>query len=73
MHLAIADRFSPSSFSYGALLGAAFNVIMIWNGNTLPSMLVILISNRFFLLESRRNENCRRLLRQGLGKISWFF
>ena len=48
--LAIADRFSPSKvFLVSALLGAAFNVTLIWNGNTLPSMLVIRFLTGFFL------------------------
>jgi hypothetical protein len=50
--LAIADRFSPSKvFLVSALLGAAFNMTLIWEGNTLMSMLVIRFLTGFFLLE----------------------
>jgi MFS family permease len=48
--LAIADRFSPSKvFLVSALLGAAFNMTLIWEGNTLMSMLVIRFLTGFFL------------------------
>ncbi|MBU0941828.1 MAG: MFS transporter [Bacteroidetes bacterium] len=48
--LAIADRFSPSKvFLMSALVGAACNLALIWDGNTLPSMLVIRFLTGFFL------------------------
>lgn len=48
--LAIADRFSPSRvFLLSALAGAAFNVALLWEGNTLLSMLVVRFFTGFFL------------------------
>jgi MFS family permease len=48
--LAIADRFSPSKvFLVSALLGALFNTGLIWEGNTLFSMLSFRFLTGFFL------------------------
>jgi len=48
--LAIADRFSPSKvFWISALLGAAFNAGILWEGNTLATMLSIRFLTGFFL------------------------
>jgi MFS family permease len=48
--LAVADRFSPSKvFLVSALLGAGCNLILIWEGNNLSSMLVIRFLTGFFL------------------------
>jgi MFS family permease len=48
--LAIADRFSPSKvFLVSALLGALFNTGLIWEGNTLLSMLSFRFLTGFFL------------------------
>lgn len=48
--LTIADRFSPSKvFFISALLGALFNVGMIWDDNSLASMLLLRFVTGFFL------------------------
>lgn len=48
--LAIADRFPPSKvFLISALLGAAFNAGMLWEGNTLATILSIRFLTGFFL------------------------
>jgi MFS family permease len=48
--LAIADRFSPSKvFFLSALAGAAFNIVLLWEGNTLLSLLVVRFLTGFFL------------------------
>ena len=48
--LAIADRFSPSKvFLISALLGAACNLGILWDGNNLASMLSIRFLTGFFL------------------------
>lgn len=48
--LTIADRFSPSKvFFISATLGALCNVAIIWDGNTLPSLLVFRFLTGFFL------------------------
>lgn len=50
--LTIADRFSPSKvFFISALLGAAFNLGMTWNGNSLISLLILRFFTGFFLAE----------------------
>ncbi len=48
--LTITDRFSPSRvFMVCALLGAAANGLVIWEGNTLASILVLRLLTGFFL------------------------
>lgn len=48
--LAIADRFSPSKvFLISALLGAVFNAGMLWEGNSLATILCIRFLTGFFL------------------------
>jgi len=48
--LNVADRFSPSRvFFSAALLGAIFNVALIWEGNTLGSILLLRFVTGFFL------------------------
>ena len=48
--LAIADRFSPSKvFLISALLGAVCNLGILWEGNTLTTMLSIRFLTGFFL------------------------
>ena len=47
---AIADRFSPSRvFLVCATTGALFNVAMIWQGNTLSTLLLLRFLTGFFL------------------------
>ncbi|WP_405203152.1 nitrate/nitrite transporter [Dokdonia sp. LLG6352-1] len=47
---AIADRFSPSRvFLVCAITGALFNVAMIWQGNTLSTLLLLRFLTGFFL------------------------
>ena len=48
--LMIADRFSPSRvFFVSALLGAGFNLLVIWEGNSLWSLLGLRFMTGFFL------------------------
>ncbi len=48
--LTIADRFSPSKvFFICALIGASINLGMLWNGNTLTSLIAIRFMTGFFL------------------------
>lgn len=48
--LTIADRFSPSKvFLISALLGSLFNLGVIWEGNTLMSLLLLRFFTGFFL------------------------
>ena len=48
--LTIADRYSPSLvFLISAALGALFNGLMIWDGNTLYSLLTLRFVTGFFL------------------------
>ena len=48
--LTIADRFSPSKvFFTSAALGALCNVAIIWDGNTLASLLIFRFLTGFFL------------------------
>ena len=48
--LSIADRFSPSKvFFICAVLGAVFNISIIWEGNTYESILVFRFFTGFFL------------------------
>ncbi|RMG86105.1 MAG: MFS transporter [Bacteroidetes bacterium] len=48
--LTIADRYSPSKvFAGSALLGAAFNMGLMWSGNTLGTMLAGRFLTGFFL------------------------
>ena len=48
--LTIADRFAPSKvFFTSAVLGALFNLGLLWNGNTFNSMLVFRFLTGFFL------------------------
>jgi MFS family permease len=48
--LAIADRFSPSKvFLISALLGAAFNIGILWEANTLATILSLRFLTGFFL------------------------
>lgn len=48
--LTIADRFSPSKvFFISALLGALFNLGIIWEGNGLVSILILRFCTGFFL------------------------
>ena len=48
--LTIADRFSPSKvFLTCALLGTLFNIGVIWNGNSLASILTLRFITGFFL------------------------
>lgn len=48
--LTIADRFSPSKvFFTCALLGASINVGMLWQGNTMGSLVIIRFFTGFFL------------------------
>jgi MFS family permease len=46
----IADRFSPSKvFLVSAILGALFNAVVIWEGNTVVSLLGLRFMTGFFL------------------------
>jgi len=48
--LSIADRFSPSKvFFFCALIGAVFNLGIIWEGNTLWSLISFRFATGFFL------------------------
>lgn len=48
--LSIADRFSPSKvFLFSAVLGAGFNLITIWEGNSLFTLLLFRFLTGFFL------------------------
>ena len=48
--LTITDRFSPSKvFLFSAVLGAIFNIGMLWQGNTLPSLVLFRFLTGFFL------------------------
>ncbi len=48
--LSIADRFSPSkTFLVSALLGALFNIGIIWDGNSISSLLFLRFFTGFFL------------------------
>jgi MFS family permease len=48
--LSVADRYSPSKvFFICALLGAAFDLAVIWDGNTLVSILALRFLTGFFL------------------------
>ena len=48
--LTIADRFSPSKiFLISAVLGALFNLGVVWEGNTLASLLTLRFFTGFFL------------------------
>jgi len=48
--LTIADRFSPSNvFFISALLAGLFNIIIIWRGNNLTSLLTLRFFTGFFL------------------------
>ncbi len=48
--LTIADRFSPSNvFFISAVLGALCNIAIIWDGNTLTSLLIFRFLTGFFL------------------------
>lgn len=48
--LTIADRFPPSKvFFFSALLGALFNLGIIWKGNNLESLIVLRFLTGFFL------------------------
>ncbi len=48
--LAIADRYSPSKvFMFSAVLGAAFNLGVNWEGNDLSSLLILRFLTGFFL------------------------
>jgi len=48
--LAVADRFSPSKvFFYCALLAAAFNLGVCWEGNSFNSLLTLRFATGFFL------------------------
>jgi len=48
--LTIADRFSPSKvFFVSALLGAVFNLCVIWNDNSLASLITFRFLTGFFL------------------------
>lgn len=48
--LTIADRYSPSKvFLFSAVLGAVFNAAVIWEGNSLYSMLSLRFLTGFFL------------------------
>ncbi|MEP2936166.1 MAG: MFS transporter [Gilvibacter sp.] len=48
--LTIADRFSPSKvFLVSALLGAIFNAAVIWDGNSLTTILLLRFLTGFFL------------------------
>jgi len=48
--LTIADRFSPSKvFLISALLGSLFNLGIIWEGNSLTSLLLLRFCTGFFL------------------------
>lgn len=48
--LTIADRFSPSKvFFVSALLGALFNLAIIWDGNQIQSILILRFFTGFFL------------------------
>lgn len=68
--LSIADRFSPSRvFFFSALLGAGFNLAIVWEGNTMLSLLAFRFLTGFFSSWnlSSWNENSSRLLRKRLG------
>jgi len=46
----LADRYSPSRvFFWSAILGALFNAGMIWDGNTMTTLLVLRFATGFFL------------------------
>ncbi len=46
----LADRYSPSRvFFWSAFLGALFNLGMIWDGNTMSTLLVLRFTTGFFL------------------------
>jgi MFS family permease len=46
----LADRYSPSRvFFWSAFLGALFNLGMIWDGNTMSTLLVLRFATGFFL------------------------
>lgn len=48
--LTIADRFSPSKVFFScALLGSLFNALVIWEGNSLASILLLRFLTGFFL------------------------
>ena len=48
--LSIADRFSPSRvFFFSAILGAGFNLAIVWEDNTMSSLLVFRFLTGFFL------------------------
>jgi predicted MFS family arabinose efflux permease len=48
--LTIADRFSPSKVFFScALLGSLFNALVIWEGNTFASILLLRFITGFFL------------------------
>jgi len=48
--LTIADRFSPSKvFLVSAILGALFNMGLVWSGNSLASLLILRFLTGFFL------------------------
>lgn len=48
--LSVVDRYSPSKvFLFSAVIGALFNLGVIWNGNNLTSILILRFFTGFFL------------------------
>lgn len=73
--LAIADRFSPSKvFFLSALVGAIFNLALLWEGNMLTTLLVIRFLTGFFLagIYPVGMKIAADYFEQGLGKSLGF-
>ena len=73
--LTIADRFSPSKvFFVSALLGAVFNLGIIWEGHTLTSLLSLRFLTGFFLagIYPVGMKIAADYYREGLGKSLGF-
>ena len=73
--LAIADRFSPSKvFFLSALVGAIFNLALLWEGNMLTTLLVIRFLTGFFLagIYPVGMKIASDYFEQGLGKSLGF-
>lgn len=73
--LAIADRFSPSKvFFLSALVGATFNLALLWEGNTLTTLLVLRFLTGFFLagIYPVGMKIAADYFEQGLGKSLGF-
>jgi len=73
--LTIADRFAPSRvFLISALLGALFNLAVIWDGNDLASLLTLRFLTGFFLagIYPVGMKIAADYYRKGLGKSLGF-